>query len=255
MKRFLVFLLVAAALFAYTSCDSYNYDREYYVETPRPENGIFAAPTVFNSEWDIPSVRDDSVAKDGYYSMPVYRIDTYGELLHLKMDIVDMYFIGNEVENDDFCAKCQTSKICAHKQYNLEFFENYSLLIGWCQYKGLILPEHVETANGDTKAVKADWSVTTNGDLLVSLIGEYADSELVDEQQWVLVAVPKYKIASCNKITFLVKLPTKSDSDATTDETTDETIDETTDETTDEIIDETLGETTDETSNQGTVEQ
>ena len=214
MKRFLALLLFASVLLTFASCGSS--DQEYYASTPRPDNGIFAAPETFYREWDIPSVRDVSVVEEGYYSMPIYRIDTYAELLHLK-DIVGMDLIGNEVENEDFCETCQTSKICAHKQYTEEFFNNYSLLIGWCQYKGLILPEHVEAASGDVEAIKAEYEITRDGDLVVNLIGENADFEieLVEEQQWILVAVPKYKVNTCNKITFLVKLPTESESDGT----------------------------------------
>lgn len=225
MKRFLALALVVAILLAFISCGAQ--DKKYYAETPRPDNGIFDAPETFYRDWDIPSVRDASIVEEGYYSMPVYRIDTYAELLHLK-DIVGMDLIGNEVENEDFCETCQTAKICAHKQYTEEFFNNYSLLIGWCQYKGLILPEHVETASGDVQAIKAEYTVTRDGDLVVNLIGENADpeTELTDEQQWILVAVPKYKVDSCNKITFLVKLPIEGDSDNTTDETLDETVEQ-----------------------------
>ena len=208
MRKFLVLVLIAATLLSFTSCNASEYDQKYYAETPKPQNGIFAAPETFYRDWDIPSVRDVSVTKEGYYSMPVYRIDSYAELLHLK-DIVGMNLIGNEVDNQEYCSTCQTSKICAHKQYTEEFFKNYALLIGWCQYKGLILPEHVENAGGNTQGIKAEYTVTRDGDLVVELVGMNSDSqiELENEQQWVLVAVPKYKVDTCDSITFLVKLP------------------------------------------------
>ena len=68
------------------SCNGYD-SRPYDETIAMPRNGIFAAPDTFYHEWDIPSVRDVSVSEEGYYSMPVYRFDTYSELLHLK-DIV-----------------------------------------------------------------------------------------------------------------------------------------------------------------------
>lgn len=239
MKKILAFLLVAAALFAYTSCGGYESDYkpdvDYYENTPRPENGIFPAPDTFSREWDIPSVRNDSEVKDGYYSMPVYRIDTYGDLLHLK-DIVGVYYIGNEVKEEDnyYCEACKTSTICAHKQYNEEFFANYSLLIGWCQYKGLVLPEHVVNNNGETQAAIAKYQITRDGDLYVELDGEFSDSESAGAGQWVLVAVPKYKMHDNSKITVLVKLPVEDESDEPTDEPTDETPNETPEQGTEE---------------------
>ena len=225
MKKFLCLILVLATLLCFASCNGYDSPR--YDETiAMPQNGIFAAPDTFYHEWDIPSVRDVSVSQEGYYSMPVYRFDSYAELLHLK-DIVGMDLIGNEVSNDSYCYTCGTYKTCAHDQYNESFFQNYSLLIGWCQYSGLILPEYVEGGDYDGYKKIANYTISRDCDLVVYLNAENSDATLENAPQWILVAVPKNKIKTCNSITFLVKLPTEEAPEEIPEETPEETPTET----------------------------
>ena len=224
MKKILCLILVLATLLCFASCaaESSPYDESIAM----PQNGIFVAPDTFYHEWDIPSVRDASVSKEGYYSMPVYRFNTYAELLHLK-DIVGMNLIGNEVSNDSYCYTCGTYKTCAHDQYNEDFFKNYSLLIGWCQYSGLILPQYVEGGNYDGYKKTANYTISRDGDLVVYLNAENFDATLENVPQWILVAVPKNQISTCNSITFLVKLPVEQAPDEVPDEAPEETPEET----------------------------
>ena len=239
MKKHLIILLtifVALSLFA---CYGIN----HYDSYATPENGIFYAPDVFYLDWDIPSVRDISVSQEGQYSMPVYKFETYDELLHLK-DIVGMDLIGNESQNTDYCSECSTSLPCAHDLYNEEFFEHYTLLIGWHQYAGVIIAEHSdesfnqedsnevtnesdgeidnevenETPDSSPNEIENNTESTTtdsvsvakyvighDGSLVVYLQGKKSDSNAT--QQWVLVAVPKSVMADCDSIVFFVELP------------------------------------------------
>lgn len=139
MKKYSALLLIAAFALTLIACGP-DYVSTTYTG---PKNGIFDAPDEFYLEWDIPSVRDISVEKDGYYSMPVYMFETYEEFLHLK-DIVGMYEIGSEIDSKDYCYICQTDAPCSHDRYNEDFFEDYTLLIGWHQYAGVILGEHIQ---------------------------------------------------------------------------------------------------------------
>ncbi len=147
MKKYSALLLIAAFALTLIACGP-GYDSTTYAG---PKNGIFDAPDEFYLEWDIPSVRDISVEKDGHYSMPVYMFETYEEFLHLK-DIVGMYEIGSEIDNKDYCYICQTDEPCSHDRYNEDFFEDYTLLIGWHQYAGVILGEHVQEDDNNADA-------------------------------------------------------------------------------------------------------
>jgi hypothetical protein len=140
--------------------------------------------------------------------MPIYRFDTYEELLHLK-EIVGMSKIGNEIDNKDYCRTCESDLTCSHDEYNEAFFENYSLLIGWHQYAGVVIPEHVqqdseEAANTTTNV--ATYTLRYSGTLEVNLIGVASETEET-AGQWILVAVPKSILQGRNNITFFVKLP------------------------------------------------
>ncbi|MBO5715650.1 MAG: hypothetical protein J6S23_04560 [Clostridia bacterium] len=218
MKKFLV-LFFTVCLFL-TACGM-STDGEYAA----PENGIFNAPTEFYLEWDIPSVRDISVVKDGCYSMPVYKFETLDELLHLK-DIVGMEKIGNEINNTDYCYACGTEETCKHDEYNEEFFEYYTLLVGWHQYAGVVIPTHTkveerdalndtegetegeigdETQDNNGTPVVAKYEIGYDGSITVYLQGASAEGET--QGQWILVAVPKKTMADCDSIAFLVELP------------------------------------------------
>ena len=230
MKKCLAILLTAILAISFISCgidNSYKY--------PAPENGIFNAPQTFYFEWDIPSVRDVSAEKEGHYSMPVYMFETYEELLHLK-EIVGMDEIGNEINNDSYCEICPTSAPCSHDKYDKEFFEHYTLLIGWHQYAGVVLGEHVQhtpddstnqdeitedvTENADNESTDnaesdsessvavAKYEIAPDGSLTVFLQGQKSESNDTP-QQWVLVAVPKDTMQNCDSIAFFVVLPTE----------------------------------------------
>ena len=220
MKKFLVLFFSICLLL--TSCAA---SHDPYDESPEcVENGIFDAPTDFYLEWDIRSVRDISVSKDGFYSMPVYQFETLNEFLHLK-EIVGLNKIGNE-NNTDYCYTCGTDEPCTHDEYNEEFFEYYTLLIGWHQYAGVEIPTHTkieerdavndsdseddgetteETKENVGQPIVAQYSISYDGSLAVYLQGERTDAE--SKGQWIFVAVPKYVMADCDSIAFLVELP------------------------------------------------
>ena len=220
MKKCLAIILTAILTLSFLSC---GMDHSY--QYPAPENGIFNAPKQFYFEWDIPSVRDISAEKEGHYSMPVYMFDTYEELLHLK-EIVGMDEIGNEIDNDEYCELCATSDPCSHDKYDKEFFEHYTLLIGWHQYAGVVLGEHVQhtpedsqdkTTDDATESTETDpessvavakYEVAPDGSLTVFLQGQRSESNDTT-QQWVLVAVPKDTMQNCDSIAFFVSLPTE----------------------------------------------
>ena len=213
MKKCLVILFALCVLL--TACGG-GYDNG----PTCPQNGIFDAPGEFYLEWDIPSIRDISVSKEGYYSMPVYQFETLEELLHLK-DIVGMEKIGNEGESF-YCYACGTEDPCPHEEYSEEFFEYYDLLIGWHQYAGVVIPMHTGVVNeGEVdeesqeteeteeepigNPVVAKYEIKYDGSIVVSLQGERAEGEA--NGQWILVAVPKNRMADCDSVTFLVSLP------------------------------------------------
>lgn len=218
MKRLFALLLTITLAVSFCACGQ---DSDYYDQFKTPENGIFNAPNKFYAEWDIQSVRDISIQLDGHYSMPVYMLETQEELLHLK-EIVGLDVIGNERSDSEDCDICPYSTPCEHYKYGKQFFENYVLLVGWHQYAGVILGEHVQAdSNGDTSVPDAEGSeepqsesvsvatyeITPDGSLVVYLEGQAADSSNT-AQQWVLVSVPKSVIADCDSIAFLVELPT-----------------------------------------------
>ena len=103
MKKSLSLIFVFIFVFAFVSCGPSPSDTIYYYGTPK--NGVYDAPEEFLLDWDIASVRDNSVTKDGYYSMPIYMFETYEEFLHLK-DIVGMDEIGGEIDSTDYCSIC-----------------------------------------------------------------------------------------------------------------------------------------------------
>mgnify|MGYP003308474299 CR=1 FL=1 len=213
MKRILALILILTAVFTLFACGMYDVDgQKVDINLPQaPINGIFDAPEEFYLEWDIPSIRNASTKKDGYYSMPVFRFDTYEELLHLK-EIVGMVKIGNEIDNTDYCATCKSDATCSHDEYNEAFFENYTLLIGWHQYAGVVIPEHVEEGTegeGEAKNV-ARYTFAYSGSLEVNLIGVESDAEET-AGQWILVAVPKTLLSGHRNVSFFVKLPTQEE--------------------------------------------
>ena len=212
MRKFLVCLILAASVLSLFACGGFE------TNEGTPQNGIFVAPDNFFLDWDIPSVRDISVTKEGHYSMPVYKFETYEELMHLK-EIVARGSIGGESYS---------------RKYNEEFFEKYTLLIGWHQYSGVVISEHVDyipeqdseqfpeteapeasdgeqqeetpeaTPNTSSGSV-ATYEITYDGSLVVNLQGEKSQTD--DYGQWVFVAVPKDVMANCDSIVFFVKLP------------------------------------------------
>ena len=133
MKKSLAIALIAIFVLSLFACGGNEYEK-----FGTPKNGIFDAPDEFYLEWDIASVRDVSVEKEGHYSMPVYMFETYEELQHLK-EIVGMDEIGSEIDNTDYCDICYSYSTCKHDKYNEEFFEKFTLLIGWHQYAGVII--------------------------------------------------------------------------------------------------------------------
>lgn len=205
MKKLLVSVLLAAMILTLCACggDEKVQSIDIQVELA-PQNGVFNAPDTFLEDWDIPSIRDVSKSQEGYYSMPVYLINTYEELLHLK-NIVGMELIGNEVLNSEYCDECETNNSCAHELYNEAFFEYASLLIGWHQYEGVVIPDVYNEYNALVKC-----NVDYNGDISVELIGVPSKTQEGTAQQWILAAVPKYKMKDCDSIVFLVKLPTSN---------------------------------------------
>ena len=203
MKKLLVFALLATIVLTLCACSGHDTKQSANNQVElAPKNGVFNAPDTFFGEWDIPSIRDISKHQEGFYSMPVYRIDTYAELLHLK-NIVGMDLIGNEELNSDYCSKCGTSKSCAHEMYNEEFFKGASLLIGWHQYEGVVIPNFYNDIN-----TFAYCQVAHDGSITVELIGIPAEMQEGTNQQWILAAVPKETIQECESIVFLVELPT-----------------------------------------------
>lgn len=210
MKKILVLLFVLCVLL--TACGG-DYDNG----PSCPQNGIFDAPGEFYLEWDIPSIRDISVSKDGFYSMPVYRFETLDELMHLK-EIVGAEKIGNEGKSF-YCYHCGTEEPCPHEEYNEDFFEYYDLLVGWHQYAGVVIPTHHKVINqGDTdketqeneeepieNPIVARYEIKYDGSIVVSLQGESSQAET--NGQWILVAVPKKTMADCDSVVFLVELP------------------------------------------------
>lgn len=210
MKKSLSLIFVFIFVFAFVSCGPTPNDTIYYYGTPK--NGVYDAPEEFLLDWDIASVRDNSVTKDGYYSMPIYMFETYEEFLHLK-DIVGMDEIGGEIDSTDYCSICGSDEPCDHDKYNEKYFENYTLLVGWHQYSGVVITNHDSVANNkessdenDNGTIVAKYELSKNGDLVVYLHGALAvDGDA--EQQWVLVSVPKNKMAECDSIAFLVQLP------------------------------------------------
>ena len=213
MKKLLVFTLLATMILTLCACGGspHPHSDNNQVELA-PKNGVFDAPDTFFGEWDIPSIRDISKHKEGFYSMPVYRIDTYAELLHLK-NIVGMDLIGNEELNSDYCSRCGTSKSCAHEMYNEEFFKEASLLIGWHQYEGVVIPN----LYNDNKEF-AYCNVAHDGSITVELNGIPAEMQEGTNQQWILAAVPKETIQECESIVFLVELPTNDSEEDNEDE-------------------------------------
>jgi hypothetical protein len=236
MKKYLIFTLLITLLFSLVACSS---NPSYIHGTPK--NAIFNAPDEFYLEWDIPSVRDIKVSKEGHYSMPVYMFETYDELLHLK-EIVGMQLIGSEIDNTDYCPICYSSEECEHDFYNEQFFEKYTLLIGWCQYAGIVIPDHVDqstqnpsadepidepedapsdntsddTLNGgehvedipsdpQNEPIVAEYKIAPDGALTVYLKGEKSETDAT--KQWIFVSVPKSVMADCDSIAFLVELP------------------------------------------------
>lgn len=173
MKKYSALLLIAAFALTLIACGP------GYVSTTYagPKNGIFNAPDEFYLEWDIPSVRDISVEKDGHYSMPVYMFETYEEFLHLK-DIVGMYDIGSEIDNKDYCRICQTDAPCSHDRYNEDFFEDYTLLIGWHQYSGVILGEHIQEDDGNTDETPSTEGETDGEGTTPDAEGEKAEPDV-----------------------------------------------------------------------------
>lgn len=205
MKKLLLLGWVIIALMMFSACNSQESPYGEY-KYASPENGVFEAPDEFYLEWDIPSVRNIFITREGYYSLPIYRFDTHSDLLHLK-EIVGMELIGAEVKNYEYCSSCGTVKSCAHEMYNEAFFDNYSLLIGWCQYDGLVLLENYIDEDGNLRGDLVDYELGYDGSLVVTLQGFAEDLDEYDHQQWIMVAVPKDIIKDCESITFLVKLP------------------------------------------------
>ena len=218
MKKYLSLFFILAITLSLFACAS-----DSAIIFPIPDNGIFDAPEKFYYKWDIPNVRDASLQKDGYYSMPVYMFETYQQLLHLK-EITGMNDIGNEMDNLGYCNVCLSQTHYDDHKYNKEFFDNYTLLIGWHQYDGVVLGTHVQQNSNDNAAPDSEGNNTNNtennknvyiatyeigadGSLVVYLQGEKASSDTNTKQQWVLVAVPKNVIADCNSIAFFVQLP------------------------------------------------
>ena len=218
MKRFLALFLVLISILL-VACGPADYGYDY----PSPNNGIFTAPSEFRLDWDIPSVRDSSLSKEGHYSMPVYKFETLEELMHLK-DIVGMDEIGSEIDNTDYCSSCGSDEPCQHDYYNEAFFEYYTLLIGWHQYEGVSIVtvaknetegETEPETDGEGEIQDAPKRNSTNdvakyerpnGDtIVVYLKGERAEGDTA--QQWVFVAVPKSVMADCDSIAFFVELP------------------------------------------------
>lgn len=200
ISTLLLIIESAFVLLTFSACSPWhNYDVQI------PSNGIFEAPKNFYLEWDIPSVRDITVKQDGYYSMPVYKFSTYEEFIHLK-DIVGMRSIGSEVNNTEYCEVCKSSVTCIHDRYNEEFFKEYILLIGWHQYAGVVIPEHVQQGTEGAESAKnvATYTIDYNGSLVVYLKGVEADTTETTGQ-WIFVAVHKSQIK--NSIAFLVELP------------------------------------------------
>ena len=220
MKKYLILILLLSSVLLINSCGTSSYyadGNKVELNLPQaPENGIFDAPEEFYLEWDIQSVRDIYITNDGCYSMPVYRIDTYAELLHLK-EIVGMTKIGNEIDNTDYCKTCDSEEPCSHDEYNEAFFENYTLLIGWHQYVGVVIPDHVEENDGNgadaeeenyENTIKnvARYDINYDGTLIVYLQGSASDVEETSGQ-WIFVAVPKSIMAGHSRVAFLVQLP------------------------------------------------
>ena len=154
--------------------------------------------------------------------MPVYMFETYQQLLHLK-EIIGMNDIGNEMGNLGYCNVCNSEVHYDDHKYNKQFFENYTLLIGWHQYDGVVLGKHIQqnpdedpTPNSESTPTEsnknvyiATYEISPDGSLVVNLQGEKANSDTATKQQWVLVAVPKNVIADCDSIAFFVQLPTE----------------------------------------------
>lgn len=242
MKRFsTIFLVIISILLVACGPSDYGYDH------PSPNNGIFTAPDEFYLDWDIPSVRDSSLVRDGHYSMPVYKFETLEELMHLK-EIVGMDEIGSEINNTDYCNTCQSDAPCEHDYYNEAFFEYYTLLIGWHQYEGVTIVTSIQDKSEENSADDSDentegdslpeagiedeaqtdvgnetpntpeerpvstkdvakYEKTGDGTIMVYLNGEKAEGDCT--QQWVFVAVPKSVMADCDSIAFFVELPTE----------------------------------------------
>ena len=204
MRKFSAILLIVSLTLSLIACG----DISTTTRGGTPKNGIFNAPDEFYLEWDIPSVRDGSVEKEGYYNMPVYMIETYEELLHFK-DIVGMNKIGSEINNTDYCKICYTDEPCSHDLYNEEFFENYTLLIGWHQYAGVILGEHVQKEELEDQK---DSNTEDETEVDIEIEGTIPDGEIEDNES--------------NAVDETEEAPPKDTSDESDDEVQDEILGE-----------------------------
>ena len=162
MKKIISLLLVVVCLFSFSACGPKKGPGERHSDIHNvPENCIEMAPWEFYLEWDIPSVRDGYAEHNEDYSMPVYRFDTYEELAHLK-EIVGRETIGEEDPYPTTHWGGTEYAYTEYCQYDEEFFEKYSLLIGWNNHSYIQIKEEYINGYGETIRYRLDYSIQLN---------------------------------------------------------------------------------------------
>lgn len=205
MKKIISLLLIAVCLFSFSACAPKKApeDRVPSINYNIPNNGIFSAPNEFKLEWDIPSVRSSTIEKSGFYSIPVYRFDTREEFVHLK-EIVGQNYIGGEQYPNIFYegTAYEEGTYCEYGEW---FFEEHSLLIGWCEgYNIDLYPEGYHN-NGVTPYAPYAYYDSTDNTLTVEIHDNYRSENTC--AYWIFVAVPKADLEKCDNIAFLVEIP------------------------------------------------
>ena len=141
MKRLLCIILVFGLLFSLVSCGpniglqnmgGAPIVKKYNVNYHQPEPQITEAPPKTLLDWDIKSVKnpyaDIDFEKD--YSMPVYKIDTYDEFLHLTK------IIGSNVVPTKSPVIDDKKLTIDYYDYRDHTFDEFCLLLGWATVEG-----------------------------------------------------------------------------------------------------------------------
>lgn len=207
MKKILCFALVIAFLLSFAGCGPGNDNiptqpGQYVAYYRMPENAITALPEKMLLDWDIKSVRDPyaNIDIDKDYSMPVYKIDTYEEYLHL-IDI-----LGDGIAPEKAPAVDEDAMTIEYFDYRRHTFDNYSLILGWVTLETV----HKLECYNDLTEYTANIEQTQGGKRLTVCFDKNDDCGCLGEESNALsflvwVSVPKEMIVDISKFAFILK--------------------------------------------------